>query len=167
MIRLSLVALAAMSFALSPVRAEDAAALLNQFEGQWTSADPAFGADAKSAMTWAAALNGQFVRLDYRIEMRRNDETADVFQGVAYYRPDANNALKAFWADTSGDLHPIRAVREADALIVHWGFAGGKQGRTRYALTAPSELTVTDWLLTGEGWRQFNQSSFQRTARKD
>jgi len=85
-----------------------------------------------------------------------------VFEGVGYYQLGDGETLQAFWSDNSGDLHPIRAEREGEALISHWGVEGGKQGRTRYELLLSGDLQVTDWIRTSEGWRQFNQSTFTR-----
>lgn len=146
---------------LSPAFAQqpDAAQLLEDFKGEWTSTDPAFGAPAQSAMRWSSALGEKFSRLNYRIEM---NEGASVFEGVAYYRKAPGEKLTAFWADNSGDLHPITAVRDGQALVAHWGVEGEKQGRTRYELVSVDEIEVTDWIKTDEGWRQFNHNVFRR-----
>lgn len=136
--------------------------LLPKFIGAWQSDGMAFGAQANSTMTWAPSLDGQFVRLDYKIEMQRAGDETQVFQGVAYYKVADGNMYRAFWADNTGDLHPITAEREGDALVSHWGVTGGKQGRTRYELLAPDRMEVTDWLKTGDGWRKFNQNVFSR-----
>lgn len=130
-----------------------------RFIGVWTSNGDAFGGPARSMMVWAPAFEGKFTRLEYRIEMQRGEETP-VFEGVAYYRTADGPEWRAFWADNSGDLHPIRAERDGEALIAHWGREGGKQGRTRYELTPAGEIVVTDWIRTAEGWRQFNQNTF-------
>ena len=138
--------------------------IIDLFAGQWTSDGPAFGAPASSIMRWAPALHGKFTRLDYKIEMQSPEGATSTFQGVAFYRDAGDNAYDAFWADNSGDLHPVSAERDGNALVSHWGVEGGKQGRTRYELSAPSEIIVTDWIRTDEGWRQFNRNVFERVA---
>ncbi len=146
---------------VSPAFAQekDAAQLLEDFIGEWTSQDPAFSAPAQSTMRWSPALNEKFSRLNYRIEM---NEGASVFEGVAYYKMASGENLTAFWADNSGDLHPIVAMRDGQALVANWGVEGEKQGRTRYELIGADEIEVTDWIRTDDGWRQFNHNIFRR-----
>jgi len=138
--------------------------IFDLFHGEWRSDGPAFGASASSVMTWAPTLDGKYFRLDYRIEMRSSQDAVSTFQGVAYYRDAGGDAYEAFWADNSGDLHPISAERDGDALMAHWGVEGAKQGRTRYALSTSGELEVTDWIKTADGWRQFNHNIFERAS---
>ncbi len=162
MIRIFLALCAWFQLSLSAA-AEAPASLLTQFIGEWSPSGEAFGAPAQSKMIWAPALGEKFLQIDYRIDMARASGPA-VFSGVAYYQLGEGETLKAFWADNSGDLHPILATREGEALISHWGVEGGKQGRTRYELLAPDQMQVTDWINTPEGWRQFNHNSFARAA---
>ncbi len=132
------------------------------FHGKWQSNGPAFGAPAQSRMAWAPTLDGKYFRLDYRIEMQASEGPVSVFQGVAYYRDTGDDVVNAFWADNSGDLHPIAAERDHNALIAHWGVEGAKQGRTRYELLSTGEFEVTDWIKTADGWRRFNHTIFVR-----
>ena len=141
---------------------QDAVQLLEDFAGEWTSADPAFGAPATSTMRWSPAFEDKFSRLNYRIEMQQGSGATSVFEGVAYYRSAPGETLTAFWADNSGDLHPIVAVRDGQALVADWGVAGKKQGRTRYELVEADQMEVTDWTKTEDGWRQFNHNNFKR-----
>lgn len=151
---------------LTPAQAEEAGplALLEAFEGEWRSNDPAFGGPAQTTMRWSRTLDGKFMRLDYRIEMRPETENAALFEGVAYYRLEKGDELRAFWADNSGDLHPIRAERKDDGLHVEWGVEGAKQGRTLYNLVRADEMQVTDWIRAEDGWRQFNDNRFARSV---
>lgn len=139
---------------------------LEAFVGVWVSSGPAFGAPAKSTMRWVPDLNGNFLRLNYRIEMQSSDAPMAVFEGVAYYKNSTDGKLRAFWADNSGDLHPITADWDGDALVSDWGVAGKKQGRTRYQLIRYDEMAVTDWIKTDEGWRQFNHNVFKLQPEK-
>ncbi|MFC2951141.1 hypothetical protein ACFOOP_04330 [Marinicaulis aureus] len=151
---------------VQPVAAASPSALLVQLQGEWRSDGSAFGGAAESEMVWAPALNGKFYRLDYRVAVTRDDGAAFTFEGVAHYQLGEGDVLSAYWADNSGDLHPIRAERDGDALIAHWGLEGAKQGRTRYELLSSGEIDVTDWIRTEDGWRQFNHNRFFRAARK-
>ena len=137
---------------------------LHDLRGTWRSDSPAFGLPAETTMQWTPVLDGQFVRLQHRIEMRAEDGSARSFEGVAHYRDNGEDGAQAYWADSSGDLHPIRVIREENALVAHWGVAGAKQGRTRYELLDADRVRVTDWLLTADGWRQFNQAEFSRAS---
>ncbi|GJL91154.1 hypothetical protein [Hyphococcus sp.] len=164
MARLILALAGILLFSLQAARAEGPSGLLAQFEGHWMSEGPAFGGAAKSEMIWTPALNGKFFRLEYRVAVTRDDGAAFTFEGIAHYRLANDEPLTAYWADNSGDLHPIRAEREGDALVAHWGVEGAKQGRTRYELLPAGEIEVTDWIKTADGWRQFNQNQFAKQA---
>lgn len=164
MIRAFAVFLGVVFLLWAPARAEDLAGLLEQFEGEWISDGPAFGGAAESIMIWAPALNDKFYRLDYSVAVTRDDGAAFTFEGVAHYQLGEGETLSAYWADNSGDLHPIRAERDGDALVAHWGVDGAKQGRTRYELVSSGEIDVTDWIRTKDGWRQFNSNRFVKLA---
>lgn len=161
---LSTIICALLVYFLSSAQAEEGGplALLDAFEGEWRSSDPAFGGPAQTAMQWSRTLDGKFMRLDYRIDMRSGAENAASFEGVAFYRLESKDELRAFWADNSGDLHPIRVERRDDGLHVEWGADGAKQGRTLYNLVSSDEMQVTDWIKTEDGWRQFNDNRFAR-----
>ncbi len=165
--RFILIAIAFIMAVSGSALAADDASLLDRFAGEWRSDGDAFGAPAQSVMTWAPVLHGKFVQLEYHIEMQRSEDQKAVFQGVAYYATGDSDPFSAFWADNSGDLHPIKAEHENNALIAHWGVDGGKQGRTRYELLAPEKMQVTDWIKTLEGWRQFNQNDFTRMGSEE
>lgn len=139
-----------------------ARSIFDLIAGDWRSDGPAFGAPASSRMNWTPALDGKYFHLDYKIEMQTSEGAKSVFHGVAYYRDTGDDIVNAFWADNSGDLHPISAERDGNALIAHWGVVGGKQGRTRYELSTSDEIAVTDWIKTADGWRQFNHNVFVR-----
>jgi hypothetical protein len=153
-------AIAVLSFAAA-ARAEPPA-IFTSLEGAWTAEGKAFGAAARSQMIWTPALGGKFHRVDYRIEMTR-EGGVETFEGVGHYQPQADGAARGFWADNSGDLHPITAKLSDDAILSDWGVAGGKQGRTEYRLKDDG-VVVTDWILTPDGWKQFNQATFKRAT---
>ena len=162
MIRLILTLCLSMQLPLSAA-AETPSALLEQFVGEWRSDGPALGAEAVSTMTWSQALGGKFMRLDYRIDMNR-DGKSSVFEGVGYYQLGDGETIRGNWADNFGDMDPISATREGDALVSIWGVDGGKQGRTRYELLPSGEMQVTDWVINDGDWRQFNQNTYQRIS---
>ena len=135
--------------------------LLSKFQGEWISDGEAFGQTATSTMVWSQALNKKFMHLEYKITMGSEGKSS-VFQGTAYYKSLGNDEYSAFWADNIGDLHPITAKIDGNALVSIWGVKGAKLGRTRYELQGPNLLSVTDWIKKGDDWRQFNHNIFSR-----
>ncbi|MEZ5710435.1 MAG: hypothetical protein R3E02_13710 [Blastomonas sp.] len=142
-----------------PVQGEIFAAL----EGKWQAEGEAFGAPARTEMQWSPALDGRFQRIDYRIVMQRG-ESEQSFVGIGHYRMVAPDHADGYWVDNSGDMHPLSATLTATGIETIWGIAGGKQGRTRYALREDGRVEITDWLLTDAGWKEFNHSIVSRIA---
>lgn len=147
--------------ATGPVLAQNDQDWFDRAEGRWQAEGMSFGLPSASRMNWSETLDGRFQRLDYRIEMTAPDGSTRVFEGVAHYRT-TETGIEGYWADTTGDLHPISAEADDAALTSQWGRAGGEQGRSEYRFTETG-MTVTDWLLTAEGWREFNRTDFERT----
>lgn len=141
---------------------------LDQLQGQWASTSPAFGKPATASMHWEAALGGAFHRLEYRIFHTEGGQSVPVFEGSALYRATAPGAYEATWADSNGDLLPVRGEAEPSALVAHWGDEpAGRQGRTRYELMDDGHLVVTDWILQHDDWQQFNQMEFVKMPGKE
>lgn len=153
----------AMADSASPGTAENEA-IFQSFVGLWVSNEPAFGMSAETTMVWAPTLGGKFYRIDYRIEMQGPSEEISVFEGIGFYPAGKGKTFKAFWADNTGDLHPISAEHEGNVLTVIWGRPETELGRTRYELISPDQMKVTDWILTPDGWQQFNQKNLTRTG---
>jgi hypothetical protein len=141
----------------------DDPSLLSKFQGEWASNGDAFGKPAKSTMVWSSTLNSKFIHLDYKISMGTPDKPS-IFQGVAYYKSNNDGTYTAFWADNTGDLHPITATVDGNALTSIWGVEGAKLGRTRYELLDQDRLSITDWIKIGDDWRQFNMNVFTHVA---
>ena len=154
------VAVTSLTIRPSAAHASDQQSMFDLVTGSWVASGNSFGPDVKSEMTWSKTLDGQFYKIDYRIIMdAASDET---FTGIGHYQATESNTTAGYWADNSGDLHPLSVTIEKDAILSIWGVAGGKQGRTEYRLVGEGRMWVTDWLLTGDGWRQFNKASFVR-----
>jgi len=141
---------------------EKADATLADFVGDWQSNGVTFGQPAHSMLRWHPALNDKFMRVDYEIKSADKPDAPTMFKGLGFYQISDGASLKAFWADSSGDLHPISAKINGRTLVSTWGVAGGKLGRTHYELNAAGQIEVTDWLLRNDGWRQFNHNVFSR-----
>ncbi len=154
------VAIASLLISPLPAFAKDKQSMFDLLTGAWAASENSFGPDVKSEMIWSKTLNGKFYKIDYRIIMgAASDET---FTGIGHYQATESNTTVGYWADNSGDLHPLSVTIGNDAIVSIWGVAGMKQGRTEYRLLDEGRVQVTDWLLTMDGWRQFNQASFTR-----
>ncbi|NNC38584.1 MAG: hypothetical protein EX271_01735 [Acidimicrobiales bacterium] len=133
---------------------------IEKFLGKWQSTGDAFGQPAVSTMVWTLALEGRFIRLDYSIDPPNKENAKSIFSGVAYYKMGDDGSYTAFWADTSGDLHPLNASFADNTLTTIWGVEGEKLGKTRYALGADGNITVTDWIMRDGEFRQFHHNTF-------
>lgn len=157
---LFLPALLLMAVAAVPAMAEQEAPVLERMAGTWTATGNSFGPNVKSRMVWSRTLDDQFHRIDYQIMI--NPEKAQTFTGVGHYKAGSERRTTGYWADNSGDLHPLSVEIEDNAIVTIWGVAGKKQGRTEYRLVNTNRAIVTDWLLTQSGWREFNRAEFVR-----
>lgn len=134
---------------------------LDNFIGQWVSSGNAFGQPATSTLHWQPALDDKFIHIDYQIKFSQLANGSS-FKGVGYYRQSSDNNFEGFWADNSGDMHPLNAALEDNVLMTTWGVAGKKLGRTQYDLSNTNQMIVTDWIMNKGAWQQFNQNTFTR-----
>ncbi len=153
------------SFITLPAAAEEAistpatqSAIMEKFAGTWKAEGTSFGLPSKSTMIWFKDLADKFYRVKYQIDMDRESKTV-TFRGHGYY---THGSKDGFWADTSGDLHPMVTSYSDNMLSTIWGKAGGKQGRSNYTLKSDGSIEVVDWILQENGWREFNRTQFQR-----
>ncbi|MEE9434617.1 MAG: hypothetical protein V3V15_10305 [Sphingorhabdus sp.] len=154
--------------ALAPNEGKEPAAapadtLLDRVSGRWVAQGNSFGPETVSELDWAKTLDGRFYRIDYRIQTAGNGRI--IFAGTGHYRATKAKATSGYWADSGGELHPLSVRFTDDRIETIWGRADGKMGRTHYALeSGDTAMRVTDWLLSPEGWRQFNTALFTRRA---
>lgn len=157
--RLAMILSAALMF-INPAAAQTEQSIFERLEGVWTATGNSFGQQAQSEMVWSQTLSGKFYRIDYSILFDASGNNA--FTGIGHYKLSTEPKISGYWADNSGDLHPLSAATETDRLLTVWGKAGSKMGRTEYRLLPDSSLQVTDWLLTTKGWEIFNKAVFQK-----
>lgn len=158
-LRLMMILSAALMF-INPALAQTEQSLFEKFEGTWRASGNSFGQQAQSKMVWSRTLDGKFYRIDYSI--RFDDSGNSGFIGIGHYKLAAEPKVEGYWADNSGDLHPLKGATDPDRLLTIWGKAGSKMGRTEYRLLPNGRMQVTDWQLTDEGWQAFNKAVFQR-----
>lgn len=157
--RLMIILSVALMF-INPAAAQTEQSIFERLEGVWTATGNSFGQQAQSKMVWSKTLNGKFYRIDYSILFDPSGTNA--FTGIGHYKFSTEPKVTGYWVDNGGDLHPLSAATDADRLLTIWGKAGSKMGRTEYRLLPDDSLQVTDWQLTTEGWKMFNQAVFQK-----
>ena len=130
--------------------------------GSWRGEGKVMGMEARLQMKWERVLEGKFMRLTFRNEMR-GKEGAQLFEGHAYYQAQPDGTYRGQWFDSGGEAHPINGKVEGDALIAEWGTKETKLGRTVYRLTGENAAEVTDSILAKDGqWKEFGRSRFTR-----
>ena len=132
--------------------------LLTRFAGQWSGTGTVLNQPSKISLTWTPELGGQFLRLTFRNEMPKT-----TFEGHAYYRPAGEGRYRGMWFDNSGQLRPLDARRDGDALVSKWGTPETEEGETTYRLTSDSRMEIVDRVKSKDGtWREFGRSIVTR-----
>ena len=148
----------------SIAQASDSTTIFQQLNGLWQSDGQAFGQTARSTMKWQSTLDGRYFRVNYNISFGPADAPSGSFTGVGYYRLDSESeTVSGFWADNTGDLHPIDAAVGDGRLLSTWGIEGSKLGRTAYKILEDGKVQVTDWIWRDGDFRQFNQNAFGKS----
>jgi hypothetical protein len=155
---------AATAFCAIFATAAEAGDLLDRFEGTWQSQGVSFAMPTTGEMQWDLAIGGKFRRLTYTLKMRATDGHEETFEGAAFYKPTDQGSYVATWFDSTGDMHPIAARIEGNALVAIWGTEATKLGRTTYSLQEDGSIKITDEIFTkAKAWKTFNEGTFQRS----
>lgn len=135
--------------------------LLVKFIGTWHGEGKIAGADSKIVMKWEPALGGKFFKLIFRNRMAGKDGAVSIFEGEAFYKVLDDKTYQGTWADSGGELHPINAKLENNAVNSLWGREDAKLGRTVYKLVADKKMEVTDSIRLADGtWREFGKAVY-------
>lgn len=130
---------------------------LTRLPGHWSGEGTVLNQDSAIEMEWAWTLDGQFLELTFRNEMRGSRPGR--FEGRAFYRALGSGKYRGFWIDNSGAIRPIDARTEGDALIASWGTPETEEGETTYRFVTATRLEVIDRVRQRDGaWRTFGQS---------
>lgn len=130
---------------------------LARLAGHWSGEGTVLNQDSAIEMAWAWTLDGQFLELTFRNEMRGSRPGR--FEGRAFYRAIGSGNYRAFWIDNSGAIRPIDARTEGEALIASWGTPETEVGETTYRFVSATRLEVVDRVRQRDGaWRTFGQS---------
>lgn len=136
---------------------------LNRLNGTWKAEGKAFGMEAKFHMQWTWVLQGRFIQLFYKIEMRGKDGQPQIFEGMAFYKPAANGKYEGTWFDSQRSIHPIEATADSSALTSLWGKPETEQGKSIYRLLDENRIEVVDAVRAKDGsWKEFNRNTFAR-----
>lgn len=131
--------------------------------GSWTGEGKAFGMPSRPEMRWELALNGKFIKLTYKTEMKSSKGETQIFEGHGYYKSLGSGKYQGTWFDSQGEQHPINATFENDALTANWGTPETKMGKTVYRLITPNEMELTDSIRKKDGtWQEFSRARLKR-----
>jgi Protein of unknown function (DUF1579) len=133
---------------------------LEKLKGTWVAKGSAFGMPADVEMTWMAALGGRYTQIQYKIVMHGKEGKDQLFEGTAYYKPAGENKYVATWFDSGGEMHPITATSDENALTSFWGTPETKLGKTIYKLLDNNTVEITDFIQKKDGsWQQFGKNT--------
>lgn len=131
--------------------------------GSWAGEGKAFGRPSRPEMKWESTLNGKFIKLSYRTEIKTSKGETEVFEGHGYYKSLGAGKYQGNWFDSQGSSHPINAVFQDNALTANWGTQETELGKTVYRLTSPNEMELIDSVQKKDGsWREFGRARLKR-----
>jgi hypothetical protein len=131
---------------------------LTRLAGEWSGEGMVLQARAEVRLTWAWALDGQFMQLAFVNAMPKRR-----FEGQAFYRALGAGRYRGWWFDSSGMMRPIEAALAGDALVAAWGTPETEVGETTYRLTGSGSMEIIDRVRGKDGqWREFGRTRLQR-----
>ncbi|MCH7892165.1 MAG: hypothetical protein IH921_11745 [Gemmatimonadetes bacterium] len=133
--------------------------VLATLEGSWEGEGELLGRPATFMMTWEIALNGKFLRLDFRNAFADIDPVHPVLESHAYYLL-GGPTLTGQWMDSRGVILSLRAEVVGSALVTHW--TGEESGRTEYRVIDEDTLEVIDYVRAEGEYRLFAKARYRR-----
>ncbi|MGH9386021.1 MAG: hypothetical protein ACRD2N_17220 [Vicinamibacterales bacterium] len=141
---------------------QEAGDILSRVEGRWSGEGTVLGQPSRIEMEWSWTLGRRFLRLTFTNEMGTAPKTT-TFEGHAYYRSLGGGQYRGMWFDNSGQMRPISARRDGEALVSNWGTPDTEEGETTYRLAGAGRLEVVDRVKSKDGmWRTFGQSALTK-----
>lgn len=169
MTRLALVLSCVFALAAPALHAQAPApgitSVLTRLEGTWSGSGTILGQPATVDMQWTPVLDRGFMRLTWVSHIGAAPKTMR-FEGHAYYRRAGAGAGagRATWFDSSGQVRPIVATADGDAIIAAWGTPETEVGETTYRIESATRVLVVDRVRQKDGtWREFGRSTLSRT----
>lgn len=133
--------------------------VLATLEGSWEGEGELLGRPATFMMTWERALNGKFLRLDFRNAFADIDPVHPVLESHAYYLL-GGPTLSGQWMDSRGVILSLRAEVVGSALVTHW--TGEESGRTEYRVIDEDALEVIDYVRSEGEYHLFAKARYRR-----
>ena len=161
---LKLTFVAALLVFIIPTHASSQAdTFLTRLQGDWQGEGTVFGRAATLQIKWEWILNNKFLRLSLRHESRAPNNTNQIFEGQAYYRPEGMDKYAAHWFDSRGVTFTIRSHVEGNTLTSFWGSPDTEEGKSTYQLINHSTLQVVDAVKQKDGtFREFTRATLKR-----
>ncbi len=137
---------------------------LGRLQGRWNGEGTAFGGKATVWQKWEWVLGDKFFRLSLKYETKGADGKSQVFEGSGYYKAKGEGKYEGQWLDSQGNLYPINAQIEGDALVALWGITGRIEGKSIYRLIeSGKQLEATDAIRQKDGgWIEFSRLNLRR-----
>ncbi len=133
--------------------------VLATLEGSWEGEGELLGRPATFMMTWERALNGRFLRLDFRNAFADIDPVHPVLESHAYYLL-GGPTLTGQWMDSRGVILSLRAEVVGPALVTYW--TGKESGRTEYRVIDEDTLEVIDYVRSEGEYHLFAKARYRR-----
>ena len=160
----TLIMLVTVLGAARPVVAQsDLDRVLATLEGSWEGEGELLDRPATFAMTWERALDGRFLRLEFRNAFADVDPIEPVLESHAYYLL-GGPALTGQWMDSRGVILTLKAEVVGSTLVTYW--TGEESGRTEYRVIGEDALEVTDYVQAEGGYFPFAQARYRRVSRR-
>jgi hypothetical protein len=137
----------------NPDASERTPDVLGGLLGTWRGEGTLLGKPSEFTMTWAPALGGQFVRLQFSNRL---------ISAEAFYRITESGSYEGVWLDSRGQMLPLTAEATESVLETQWGSADTESGRTTYRLVGPTEVEVADVVLHNGEWVPFGNARYHR-----
>ena len=138
---------------------DERGSVLATLEGSWEGEGELLGRPATFVMTWERALNGRFLRLDFRNAFADTDPVQPLLESHAYYLL-ADTIITGQWMDSRGVILSLRARVVGPALVTDW--TGEESGRTEYRVIDEDTLEVIDYVRAEGEYRPFAKARYRR-----
>ena len=135
--------------------------VLATLEGSWEGEGELLGRSATFVMTWKKALNGRFLRLDFRSAFAALDPFQPVLGSPADYWL-GGPTLTGQWMDSRGVILSLRAEVVGPTLVTYW--TGEESGRTEYRVIDEDTLEVIDYVRSEGEYRLFARARYRRVT---
>jgi len=133
--------------------------VLATLEGRWEGEGELLDRPARVTMTWAKALDGRYLRLEFGNAYTDVDPAEGVLESHAYYLL-GGAILTGRWIDSRGVMLALEAEIVDSTLVATW--RGEENGRTEYTVIDANTVEVTDYVLADGQYYPFATARYRR-----